>query len=87
MSDNGEMRQSAWPSVGVLVSSVSPDRGMVVLWRLTLVFIVLWAAKVQALILKNSSNGLELHWVQGGPIVTLATLFLFLSTPYSNWQN
>jgi len=36
---------------------------------------------------KNSSYGLELHWVQGGPIVTLARLFLFLFTPYSNWPN
>jgi len=34
---------------------------------------------------KNSSDGLELHWVQGGPIVTLARLFIFLFTPYSNW--
>ena len=32
-------------------------------------------------------NGLELHWVQGGPIVTLARLFLFLFTPHSNWPN
>ena len=32
-------------------------------------------------------DGLELHWVQGGPIVTLARLFLFLFTPYSNWPN
>jgi len=26
---------------------------------------------------KNYSNGLELHWVEEGPIVTLAGLFLF----------
>jgi len=32
-------------------------------------------------------DGLELHWVQGGPIVTLARLFLFLFTLYSNWPN
>jgi len=48
---------------------------------------VLWAAKVQGLTLKNSSDGLELNWVQGSPIVTLAILFAFLFTPYSNWQN
>jgi len=36
---------------------------------------------------KNSSDGLELYWVQGGPIVTLARLFIFLFTPYSNSQN
>jgi len=54
---------------------------------LTLVFIVLWAVYVQALTLKNSSYGLELHWVQGDPIVILARLFLFLFTPYSNWKN
>ena len=35
---------------------------------------------------KNSPDGLELHWVQGGPIVTLARLFLLLFTPYSNWR-
>jgi len=36
---------------------------------------------------KNSLDGLELHWVQGGPIVTLAKLFLFLFIPYSDWKN
>ena len=30
---------------------------------------------------------LELHWVQGGPIVTLARLFLFQFTPNYNWPN
>ena len=33
-------------------------------------------------------DGLELHWVQGDSIVTLARLFLFfLFTSYSNWPN
>jgi len=36
---------------------------------------------------KNSPDGLELDWVQGGPIVILARLFLFKFTPYSNWPN
>jgi len=34
-------------------------------------------------------DGLELHWVQGGPIVTLASLFLFLFTPcpiHDSWN-
>jgi len=36
---------------------------------------------------KNSSDGLGLHWVKGGPIVTLARLFIFLFTLFSIWQN
>ena len=54
---------------------------------LTLVFIGLWPTKVLTLTIKKISNGLELHWVQGGPIVTLARLFPFLFIPYSNCQN
>jgi len=49
---------------------------------------VLWATNVQVLTLKkNSLDGLQLHWVQGGPSVTLARLFLFLFTLYFNWKN